>query len=202
MGKGQGMRIHGFMMALARFMAILGGIVLSLLIVLTCISILGRILNGFLHGDFMESVAPGFAAWMIELGVGPVNGDFELVEAGVAFAIFAFMPLCQITSGHASVDVFTNLLPRGFNRFSRMVIEIVFAAVLVLIAWRLYEGMMSKKSYGETTFLLQFPIWWAYGASYVGAVVAAIVGVYMALVRLFEFLTGRIVIIDGMEAEQ
>jgi len=201
LGLGANMQIKGFMMALARFMAVLGGIVLSLLIVLTCISIAGRILNGLFHSNFMEGFAPGFSSWMIGIGVGPVNGDFELVEAGVAFAIFAFLPLCQITAGHASVDVFTNFLPRGFNRFSRMVIEIVFAAVLVLIAWRLYEGMMSKKGYGETTFLLQFPIWWAYAASFAGAVLTAFIGVYMALVRMYEFFSGRVVIIDGMEVD-
>jgi len=149
----------------------------------------------------MESIAPGFSQWMIKIGVGPVNGDFELVEAGVAFAIFAFMPLCQITAGHASVDIFTNMLPRGFNRFMRMIIEIVFAAVLVLIAWRLYVGMMSKMSYNETTFLLQFPIWWAYAASFAGAVVAAIVSTYMAMVRTYEFFSGRVVILDGMETD-
>lgn len=195
------MQINRIMMALARFMATLGGIALSILIVLTCVSILGRTLNGLFHSDFMEGIAPGFSAWVIKLGVGPVNGDFELVEAGVAFAIFAFLPLCQITAGHASVDIVTNMLPRGFNRFLSMVIELVFAAVLVLIAWRLYEGMMSKREYGETTFLLQFPIWWAYAASFVGAVVAAIVGIYTGLVRSYEFLTGRVVIPDGMEAE-
>lgn len=183
-------------------MAILGGIVLSFLIVLTCASIAGRLLNGFFHSDFMEGIAPGFSKWAIDVGVGPITGDFELVEAGVAFAIFAFIPLCQITAGHASVDIFANMLPRGVNRFLRMVIEIVFAAVLVLIAWRLYEGMISKMSYGETTFLLQFPIWWAYAASFVGAVVSSMVGVYMACVRTYEFATGRIVIYDGVEAGQ
>jgi len=201
MGQGQGMTLKAFMMALSRFMAVLGGIVLSVLIVLTCISIAGRILNGILHGGFMQGLAPGFADWLISIGVGPVNGDFELVEAGVAFAIFAFLPLCQITAGHASVDIFTNLMPRGYNRVSRMVIDIVFAAVLVLIAWRLYAGMMSKMGYRETTFLLQFPIWWAYAASLFGAVMAALVGVYVAFVRIYELLTGRIIIVDGMEAE-
>lgn len=196
------MQIKVFMMRLARFMAILGGIVLSLLILLTCVSILGRLLNGFFHGDFMESLVPGFAAWAIEMGIGPVNGDFELVEAGVAFAIFAFIPICQITSGHACVDVVAVRFPKKINRFLGMAIEILFAAVLVLIAWRLHAGMISKWSYGETTFLIQFPIWWAYAASFVGAVVAAVVGVYMALVRTFEAFTGRIVILDGLEARQ
>lgn len=194
--------MHSKMMSLSRFMAIAGGLVLSLLIILTCASILGRSLNGIMHGDIMQSVAPGFANWLIAIGVGPVNGDFELVEAGVAFAIFAFLPLCQITSGHASVDIFANFFPRRFNAFLRMVIEILFALVLILIAWRLFEGTMSKRSYGETSFLLQFPLWWAYAASLFGAIVAAIVGIYMACVRTVEFFTDRILVWDGVEAEQ
>lgn len=193
--------MHRFMSGLARLMAMLGGTVLTLLIVLTCVSIAGRLLNGFFHGSLMQSVAPGFADWMIGIGVGPVNGDFELVEAGVAFAIFAFLPLCQITAGHASVDVLANNFPQGVNRFLRMVIEIVFAAVLVLIAWRLGDGTASKYANGETSFLLQFPVWWAYAASLLAATVAAVVGVYMAAVRTYEFLTGRILVWDGVEAE-
>ncbi len=195
------MQIHRLMMSLARVMAVLGGIVLSFLIILTCASILGRLLNGVFHGDLMERVAPGFSQWMIEIGVGPVNGDFELVEAGVAFAIFAFIPLCQITAGHASVDVLANTFPRGVNRFLRMVTEAVFAGVLVLIAVQLCQGMISKIYNGETSFLIEFPVWWAYAASLVGAVAAAIVGIYMAIVRVIEFLTGRILVLDGTEAE-
>lgn len=194
--------LKSFMMGLARFSAILGGIVLTLLIALTCVSIVGRILNGWMHSDFMENLAPGFAQWVLDFGVGPVTGDFELVESGVAFAIFAFMPLCQITSGHAAVGIFTDRLPARAQQFLRMIVELVFAAVMVLIAWRLYEGMSSKMRYGETTFLLQFPIWWAYAASFAGSVVAAIVGVYMGCIRTYEFFTGRIIIWDGVGAEQ
>jgi hypothetical protein len=82
-----------------------------------------------------------------------------------------------------------------------MVVELIFAAVLVLIALRLFAGMSSKMRYGETTFLLQFPIWWAYAASFAASVVAAIVGVYMGLVRTYEFFTSRIIIWDGAGAE-
>ena len=192
--------MHKTMMAVARGMAMVGGAVLSLLIVLTCISIAGRSLNGILHSDFMMSVAPGLARWLIDLGIGPVNGDFELVEAGVAFAIFAFIPLCQITGGHASVDIFTDMMPPVVTRVLRVIIDIVFAAVLILIAWRLYEGMLSKQSYGETSFLLQFPVWWAYAASLFGAVVSSIVAVYVAAMRIIEFFTGTVILPDGAEA--
>ena len=193
--------MHKLMMGLARTMAIIGGMVLSLLIIMTCLSIVGRLLNGVFHGDIMQFLAPGFSNWMITW-VGPINGDFELVEAGVAFAIFAFIPLCQISAGHAAVDVVANAFPRGVNRFLRMVTEILFAAVLVLIAWRLAAGTISKFGNGETSFLLEFKVWWAYGASLFGATRAAVLGLYMAGVRTYEFFTGRIQIWDGVEGEQ
>ena len=145
-------------------------------------------------------VAPQFSAWMAAR-VGPVNGDFELVEAGVAFAIFCFIPLCQITAGHAAVDVFANSFSARVNRVLRMITEIVFALVLVLIAWRLGAGTVSKFENGETSFLLEFPVWWAYGLSLVAAIVAAIVGVYMAVIRSIEAITGQIRIWDGVEVQ-
>jgi tripartite ATP-independent transporter DctQ subunit len=193
--------MHRTMDKLARAMAILGGIVLVLLIILTCVSVLGRGLNTVFHG-WIGTVLPGISKWFLDLGVGPILGDFELVEAGVAFAIFASLPLCQISSSHASVDIFTNNLPRKVNRLLQMIIEIVFAGVLILIAWRLYEGMLSKKSYGETTFLLQFPVWWAYAASLFGAIAAAIAGIYMAGVRTVEVLLGRDLVLDRSEVAQ
>jgi len=187
-------QLHRTMLFLARFMAILGGIVLSFLVILTCVSVLGRGINTFLHSDMMQGSMQGLAETLLATGIGPVQGDYELVEAGIAFAIFAFLPLCQITAGHASVDIFTSRFPKRANRLIQMVVEFIFAAVLVLIAWRLYEGMMSKMSYNETTFLLQFPIWWAYAVSLVAAVLAAIVGVYMAVVRIIEFFTMRTIV--------
>jgi hypothetical protein len=172
-------------------MTYLGGAMLSALIVLTGLSVAGRSLNGFLHSDWMDRVAPGFADWALGTGVGPINGDFELIEAGIAFAVFAFLPLCQLTGGHASVDVFTNLMSDRVNRALRLITEILFAAVLVLIAVQLFAGMQSKFRSGQTTFLVEFPVWWAYALSLIGAVVAAAVGVYVAVTRLRETVTGQ-----------
>ncbi len=174
-------------------MAILGGLVLTALIGVVCMSVLGRGLNGAMHGAIGD-IWPGFAQWALERGVGPINGDFELVESGVAFAIFAFMPLCQLSAGHAAVDIFTSKLPMRLNRILRMVTDLIFAAVLILIAVQLNAGLQSKLRYGETTFLLQFPIWWAYAASLFGAVTAAVVGVYVAIVRIAEVATARAIL--------
>ena len=65
------------------------------------------------------------------------------------------------------------------------------AAVIVLIAWRLGVGAMDKMRYGETTFILQYPVWWGYAFAMVGAVVAVIVSFYMLAVRIGEVVTGK-----------
>ena len=173
----------------ARLMAICGGLVLTVLIVLICISVIGRSLNGLLHG-WIGAVMPGISAWALDLGVGPINGDFELVEAGVAFAIFAFLPLCQISAGHASVDIFTAKLPTRINRLLQLAIDVIFAVVLIAIAYQLYNGMLSKQRYGDTTFLLQFPIWWAYAASLSGSILTAVISLYVAGIRALELMRG------------
>lgn len=173
--------------ALARLMAILGGLVLTALIVMTCLSISGRWLNGVLHGPLFDGSS--FAAWALGLGIGPINGDFELIEAGMAFCIFAFLPIAQLQGGHASVDILTNRFGLTTNRILSVLWSLLFAFVMVVIAWQLWQGTEAKARYGETTYLIQFPIWWAYGAALAGAGVTALVSVYIAVVRMAEAVT-------------
>ncbi len=191
--------MYRFFNGLSRFMAYLGGMMLVLLILLTCISVVGRSLNGFFHSGLVESIAPGFAKWALDLGVGPVNGDFELIEAGVAFSIFAFMPLCQITGGHASVELLSKTMSPFINRLLQFIIDTVFALVLLLIAVQLYSGMLSKMRSGQTTLLLESPVWWGYALSLVGAVVAAAVAIYIAFIRSAE-LAGRKTILPPFQS--
>lgn len=181
--------MHRLFLGLSRLMAITGGLVLSGLIVLTCLSVVGRSLNGILHNPPFEGT--GLAAALLGLGVGPINGDYEIIEAGIAFAIFAFLPLCQITGSHAVVDVFTDALPPRALRVLQAAIEVLFAVVLVVIAVQLASGTASKFRSGQTTFLIEFPVWWAYAPSLAAAVVAATVGAYMAAIRVAEAVTGR-----------
>ena len=193
--------MHGLMDRFARFFALLGGALLTILIVQTCLSIAGRSINTILHNDFMQSAMPGVTSGLLATGVGSINGAFELVEAGMAFVIFAFIPLCQLNGAHASVDIFTDQLPRNINMILRVVIEIVFAIVIVIIAWELFQGMLSKQKSGQTTLILQFPVWWPYALSLIASVASAIIAVYVAAMRLFELITGQNVLPDEMEAE-
>lgn len=192
--------MHRYIHNLSRGMAIAGGIVLSIIVIMVVISVIGRELNSFLHGDFFDTNMTGFAQWLLDirlpgiwgdLKIGPVNGDYEMLEAMVAFAIFAFLPLAQLTYGHATVDIFTSWMPERTQRIITMVSDILFALVMVIIAIKLFEGTLNKQSRGQTTFLLQFPIWWAYAVSCIGAISAAIVAVYLAVMRTVEVFTGR-----------
>ena len=193
--------MYGLVDRLARFFALMGGIVLTVLIALTCLSVLGRGINTFLHSAFMQGFAPGLADALLATGVGPVNGDFELVEAGMAFAIFAFIPLCQLNGAHASVDIFTVGLSRRANQILMLAIEVIFAAVLVLIAWQLFQGTVNMYNSGQTTFLLQFPEWWSYAASMTGAVAAAMVAVFTAGARVAETVSGKVILPPELGAD-
>ncbi|MDJ0824331.1 MAG: TRAP transporter small permease subunit [Rhodobacter sp.] len=186
-----------FMERLARLMALLGGLVLTVLVILVCVSVLGRGANTFGHWEWLEAAAPGLAASVLATGVGPVPGDFELVEAGIAFAIFAFLPLCQLHAGHATVDVFTSLLPRRVNDWLIAFWEVLLTLVILLITWRLSQGMLDKIGNGETTFILQFPIWWAYAGSFAAALAASVVAVYCAVARVLQLASGRRMMPEG-----
>lgn len=174
------MRLSRLIEGLARGLAILGGLALVAITLITVVSITGRALIGF--------------------GLRPIPGDFELVEAGTGFAIFAFLPWCQLKRGHATVDVFTSFLPGAVNRVIDLVSELLMTAVIVLIAWRLWAGMLDKIRYNETTFILQFPVWWGYAAAMGALVVAVIVSFYVLAIRIRELRTDRDILGPGQGA--
>ncbi|MBO6727921.1 MAG: TRAP transporter small permease [Rhizobiaceae bacterium] len=187
------MSLSAFVERLARALAAYGGVVLIVLTALTVVSITGRAIGTFAHGDTdgpLQLLREG-ALWLINIeidiggwtfSVGNVPGDFELVEAGVAFAIFSFLPWCQYARGHATVDIFTNFLSARTNRVIDFITELLMTVFIVVVAWRLWYGMLDKIRYNETTFILQFPIWWAFAA----CMAAAAIGVFVSLFLLYE----------------
>ncbi|MEC7765294.1 MAG: TRAP transporter small permease [Pseudomonadota bacterium] len=169
--------MNSFFLGLSKALAIVGGIVLSVLILIVVVSIIGR-----------------------ETGLGAVTGDYEIVEAGMAFAIFAFLPYAQMTGAHATVDIFTNVLSTKVQAWLVAIIEVVFAIALIIIAVQLFGGFESKLRTGQTTLLLQFPVWWGYAAAFAAAVVGGVVGVWHAMVKVTEAATGKIIAVEGGEA--
>lgn len=182
-------QIEKFIHGMARIMALIGGTVMVLLIVLTCLSVLGRNINGLGHLQAVEDGLPALSGFLTSFG--SITGDFELLEAGIAFAILSFLPWCQVMRGHASVDIFTTMMPETVNRWLAVLWEGLFAFIIIVITWRMYIGMHDKMRYGETTFLLEFPVWWGFAAGVAAAAVASVVAVYCVWERLQEALGMR-----------
>lgn len=147
---------------LAKYVALAGGVVLVVITAITVISVVGRAL--------------------IWAGLGPIQGDYELVEASVLFAIFAFLPWCHLERGHAIVAVLTDRFSIRYNVIAEAVMDLMMLAVALFIVWRHWLGMLDKFGYMETTFILRFPLWWTYAAGLVGGVTFIIVAIY-CLVR-------------------
>ena len=155
---------------LARAIALTGGAVLLVLVVMTCLSITGRSLTF--------------------VGLNQVHGDFEWMEFGVGFAIFCFLPLAQYSNSHARVDLLAGKFPPRFNQFVDFIADMFVFAVASVIAWRLTLGMLDKKSYGETSFILQFPIWITYALGLVGMIAFVLISMFCIL-RSWRKLTGN-----------
>lgn len=170
--------LHSTVKRLAQSVAIIGGVILTALVLLTTASIIGRELN------FVP-------------GLDEIKGSYELTEAGVAFAIFAFLPICQFHGGHATVDVFTMGLGHRANQVIRAFWEIILTAVIIFISLRLYDGMLRYYNNGETTLFLQFPVWWSYAASVAASAIACLVALYTTYARLSEAVTGRPILTEG-----
>ncbi|MEM7302904.1 MAG: TRAP transporter small permease [Pseudomonadota bacterium] len=180
--------MHKFIMTLSRVLALFGGLVLLALIASTTLSIIGRSLNTIGHSDYMAPISQAIAGFLQKFG--PINGDYELVEAGVAIAIFSFLPWCQMTRAHATVDLFMANISRRLNAFLALIWEALLTFVTILFAWRIIIGTQEKMLYGETTFLLQMPVWQPYAVCSAIAVVAAIVGLYATWIRIQELRHG------------
>ncbi|MEX2407645.1 MAG: TRAP transporter small permease subunit, partial [Rhodovibrionaceae bacterium] len=88
-------------------LAIAGGLALIAMTLLTVVSISGR--------------------GLIWLGLGPVPGAYELIELGAAFAVFCFLPWCQLRRGHVTVDLFLRPLGAGPNRCAELISNLLLS---------------------------------------------------------------------------
>ena len=164
-------RIDTVMRRFAAVLAILGGLALIAVMLSTVASVTGRAL--------------------IPLGLSPIRGDFELVELGTGFAVFAFLPWVQINRQHASVEILTMHLSARTNRAIDLVADILMAMIALLLAWKHWQGTLDKLAYGETTFIIQYPIWWAYASGLVGAIGFVIVSLWCTFLSFRALVSGR-----------
>jgi TRAP-type C4-dicarboxylate transport system permease small subunit len=127
-----------------RIVAIFGGCLSIATATLVTVSVLGR--------------------W---LGFGSINGDFELVQMGVALSVFCFLPLSQARRGNIMVDTFTTWLPARVQRAIDAFWDFVYAGFMALIAWCLMNGARDAVASGLNSTMLGVPLWPVFAATVV-----------------------------------
>lgn len=120
-------------------MAILAGVMFCIESVMSVVSVVGRATIGE-----------------------PVPGDYELVQMLSAMGIAMCLPYCQLRKGHVFVDFFTLWAPAGLKRMLDALAALLLAACSFLLAWRIWEGMLEMREYGETSMVISLPVWWGY----------------------------------------
>jgi TRAP-type C4-dicarboxylate transport system permease small subunit len=146
---------------IARVLAIAGGVVVVGLAGLVTLSVLLRWLGG--QG---------------------INGDFEMVQMGLALAVFAFLPLCQAHRGNVMVDTFTTRLPLRLQYALDALWDGLYAAFAGFIAWRLAIGAVEARTSGTTSMVLGLPIHYAIGGCAAMAAFLALICVLTAIRRV------------------
>ena len=182
-------RVERFANQLSKGLVFFGGAVLTALAFMTVLSTIGRAFVG------------------LQIGLGPIPGDFELVEAGTAVSVFCFMSWCQLNQGHVTVDIFTNQFGRRANALLILIGNSLIFIVAFVIAWRLWMGFGEQVTWfsqpirdligfgykpftNNTTYILGMPFWYSYLLSFIGAFCFALISAFTVW-RSLNDLLGR-----------
>jgi TRAP-type C4-dicarboxylate transport system permease small subunit len=159
---------------LADVMAVVGGAVLTGVMVVAVVSILGRYAR--------RSGLPGLDR------LGPVPGDFEIVSMGAGIAIFFFLAWAQFNRGHITVDIFISRVPPRGKAALSLIGNLLLTIFAVILAQQIAIGLEEKRRFGETTAILQLPVWWSYAGGLFGLWSFAVVSGYTVWRSLNEML--------------
>lgn len=145
---------------LARLCSILGGLLLTALMLMTCYSLIAR--------NVFETA---------------LIGDFELTGIGSGMAIALFMPLCQFKHDNIIVDFFTANRSARFNhrldRFGDLLMTVIFA----LLSWRCALAAINAKETMGASMLLGFPDWIVFTGMSVPFALTAVIAAVQALAK-------------------
>jgi TRAP-type C4-dicarboxylate transport system permease small subunit len=127
--------------SLAKFCAVLAGVMLTVITLITCVSLIGR--NAF-----------GLT----------LAGDFELTGVVAGAAVALFLPWCQVRRGNIIVDFFTAKASAATNDRLDRFGALLLAMCMALLAWRTALGGLNAWTTRSGTMMLGFPEWVVYTA--------------------------------------
>jgi len=155
-------------LALARLLAICGGLIFVGLVVMSVISIVGRKTLGFV-----------------------VPGDVEVLQMLAACAAASFFPYCHLLHGDVKVDFFTHRLPQKVLWIIDGIGSLLVGLFGALLAWRTWAGAMALKDAGETSMILAWPTWIPQALMVPGFALLAVAGLYLFVHQLRMANRGR-----------
>jgi TRAP-type C4-dicarboxylate transport system permease small subunit len=143
---------------LAKLCAILAGLLLIFITLMTVVSIIGRDLIGK-----------------------TIVGDFELSGAAAGAAIALFMPWCQVKRGNIMVDFFTTKAsPTTQDAMERFGV-LLLAVVMALMAWRTCVGGLNSFRTNSETQILGLSEWYVYAAMVPPLALTVLVALHQAM---------------------
>jgi TRAP-type C4-dicarboxylate transport system permease small subunit len=110
-----------------------------------------------------------------------VPGDVEVLQMFAAFASASFFAYCHLMHGDVKVDFFTAHIASSKRRFLDAAGSLLVGLFGALLAWRTWAGALSLKEGGETSAILEMPVWLAQALMVPGFVLLALAGFYMCV---------------------
>lgn len=108
----------------------------------------------------------------------------ELTKLSLGVLIFSSLPLIAKRREHLVISLFDNAFPRRVDRVRLVVIDLVSAALLGVLAWRLAVTAQRFGEFNDSTMLLGAPIapfaWFMFAT----AALASGIAVALAIARL------------------
>lgn len=143
---------------LAKSCAILAGLLLTVITLMTCASLIGRNTTGT-----------------------TLVGDFELTGVATGAAIALFLPWAQATRSNIIVDFFTARTRPATNAALDRLGALLLAMAMALLTWRTTLGGLNAWNSGSGTMMLGFPEWIVYVAMVPPLALTAVIGLVQAL---------------------
>jgi len=150
--------IYKMLGKLAGLCAILAGVLLTVITLMTCLSVLGRNTTGT-----------------------TLVGDFELTGVAAGAAIALFLPWCQLRRGNIIVDFFTARANERTTAALDRIGALVLGLCMALLAWRTVLGGLSAWSTQSASMMLGFPEWIVYTLMVPPLVLTALIGLCQGL---------------------
>ena len=87
----------------------------------------------------------------------PLMGGFEMIEIGMGLIVFTALPWMVRTGGNIRVTILSDMFPPLLARLADFAGQIVGAALMAFIAWRVWLQGERLLTYNEVTMELRVP---------------------------------------------